>query len=133
MKNTVKTRADQIFESFKHFHKKNPDVWVLFRKYALEAANSGRSHYSANAIFERIRWHIEIETIGGGILKLNNNHKAYYARLFHQDQPHLDGFFRNRKLTSVDKDAHTDNKQVFIDMYAAEEESMTHQIKNLVV
>jgi len=79
------------------FHKANPQVYELFKRFTFEALRSGRKNYSANAIFERIRWHSEIETQGDDF-KLNNNHRPYYARLFMHDYPEYDGFFRTREL-----------------------------------
>ena len=68
-----------------------------------------RTHYAVAAIWERIRWHIDIETREEYMnpddpdkpLKLNNNHKAYYVRMFHKDFPKYNGFFRTRELTAI--------------------------------
>jgi len=79
------------------FHKANPQVYELFKRFTFEALRSGRKHYSAYAIFQRIRWHSEIETQGDDF-KLNNNHQPYYARLFMHDHPQYDGFFKTRGL-----------------------------------
>lgn len=57
----------------------NPKVWELFTRFAEMVKGRGYNHYSSNAIFERIRWEIEIET-SGDIFKMNNNYRAYYAR-----------------------------------------------------
>ena len=93
----IRTRADQILDAFEKFHAKNPEVWKLFLRFSIQAHETGRLHYSSNAIFERIRWHIEIE-IKGEEVKLNNNFRAHYARMFHLYRPDINGFFRNRKL-----------------------------------
>ncbi len=93
---------------FEQFHSDNPHIYTLFCRFALEAARR-RDHYSVAAIWERIRWHLDVETDEemknpddrDKSLKLNNNHKAYYARMFHKDHPHLDGFFRTRELTAA--------------------------------
>jgi hypothetical protein len=92
-----------VSDSLKHkwweWHKKNPHVWDLFVKYTFQAINAGRKHYSVNAIFERIRWHTDIETKRDA-LKISNNHRAYYARYFHVCYPEYDGFFRTKMLRS---------------------------------
>lgn len=82
------------------YHLENPHVWDLFQKYAFEAINTGREHYSVNAIFERIRWHNDIETKSEDGFKISNNHRAYYARFFHKKYPQHDGFFRVKQLRS---------------------------------
>ena len=78
------------------WHKENPHVWQLFERFTYEAINAGYNHYSVAAIIERIRWHAEIET-RGDVFKINNNHKAYYARYFQHMHPEHDGFFRTRE------------------------------------
>lgn len=88
--------SDRLKNAWWKWHKENPQVWTLFQKYTLEAINAGMDHYSVNAIIERIRWHADIETTGDSF-KINNNHRAYYARLFHYMYPEHDGFFRLRE------------------------------------
>jgi hypothetical protein len=87
-------------ENFLEFHQANPHVYELFKKYCNAAFKSGRSHYSAYAIFERIRWHQDIETNDDLGFKLNNNHRPYYSRLYQLQFPNRAKFFRTRTLTS---------------------------------
>ena len=87
----------RLEEQWKKFHEENPQVWDLFKKYTMEVVNTGRKHYSVNAIIERIRWHTNIETKGEQF-KISNNHRAYYARYFHEQYPSLDGFFKTKRL-----------------------------------
>lgn len=107
-----KTRTDQLLNAFADFHQSHPSVWRFFQRFALEVISSGRSNYSSNAIFERIRWHMEIESKNDEV-KLNNNFRAYYARMFHLAHPDHNGFFRNRRLTSEDVKAYDNDIQVF--------------------
>lgn len=86
-------------EKFVKFHEDNPKVWELFTKFTFDVIGTGRKHYSVNAIFERIRWHTDIETEGDSF-KLSNNHRAYYARHFHEKYPEYDGFFKTKELRS---------------------------------
>lgn len=87
--------SEKLKKNFAVFHASNPHVYKLLVKYTLQAINAGRKNYSINAIFERARWHSDIETTGSRF-KLSNNHRAYYARLFHLDFPQYLGFFRTR-------------------------------------
>jgi hypothetical protein len=127
-----RTRADQILTAFENFHKKNPDVWRLFKKFALQVVSTDRKYYSAKAIFERIRWHVEIENRGDEV-KLNNNFTAYYARLFHLAYPEYDGFFRNRKLISENIGAYEQDIQVFDSGLPGSEDSITARLQALLV
>lgn len=90
----------ELQKAFDKFNAENPQVWELFIKFTFEVIRTGRKHYSVNAIFERIRWHTDIET-NDREFKLSNNHRAYYARHFHDKFPDHDGFFRTKQLRSA--------------------------------
>ena len=108
----METRADQIFDAFKVFHRANPEIWVLFQKYSLQIIDRGLKSYGSAAVFERIRWHISVET--SGKVKLNNNFRAYYARMFAVKYPENAYFFRNRKRVSENKDAYKNDIQEWV-------------------
>ena len=91
---------DGLHAKWREFHHDNPRVYDLFKKFTFQAIQAGRENYSVNAIFERIRWHTDIETRGDEF-KLNNNHRAYYGRKFMLDYPKYDGFFRTRDTKSA--------------------------------
>ena len=79
------------------FHKGNPKVYQLFKRFAFEAIAAGCQNFGTNAIIERIRWETQVVTSDVDF-KINNNHAPYYARLFMHDHPHHDNFFRTRQL-----------------------------------
>jgi hypothetical protein len=85
-------------ETFISYHKANPSVWQWFKKFAFEAIDRGKK-VGAKAIFERIRWEVEITTTGE--VKLNNNFPAYYARIFSIRFPQHKDFFETRKVTGL--------------------------------
>lgn len=89
--------AGHIREKFEVYHTENPKVYALFVHFAKEARSSNKKVYSSKSIFERIRWHIDIETVGD-CFKLNNNYTAYYARKMMDEYPEFTGFFRVREL-----------------------------------
>lgn len=121
---TSTTRADQLFAAFAKFHRENPEVWNLFERYTLATIDAGHSNYSANAVFERIRWHVDIETSGGSALKLNNNFRCFYARLFHAAYPHYAGYFRNRRRASEGQGAHETDIQEWRALPAGDEAAL---------
>jgi len=81
--------------AFLEFDRANPEVWRLFVRFTFQVIRSGRRHYGAKAVFERIRWHVALETTEVDF-KLNNNFTAYYARKFHEEYPEHAGFFHTR-------------------------------------
>src|SRR5690606_38342079 len=95
----VKTKMERDFEKY---HAENPQVFRLFHMYASEVKARGYKRFSANAIFERIRWHMNIETKGDEY-KLNNNYRAFYARKLMVEVPGFEGFFEIREQISKRK------------------------------
>lgn len=99
-----KTRADQIYAGFCKFHRANPIVYELIEKQALEEIRKGRKNYSISECTEQVRWNTPSHLIAkAGGLKIQNNYRAYYARMFHVHHPDHAGFFRTRKRPSTDK------------------------------
>ena len=85
------------YKAFRAFHQANPPVYELFCRFARELIEKGRERYSADLIWQRLRWHIEIETRGDPDFKLNNNYRTYYGRLFVHDHPEYAEFFETRE------------------------------------
>ena len=85
-------------ERFANFHANNLHIYDLFKLYALEALRYGKTRLSIALITERIRW--EEAVVSGREFKLNNNHSAFYARLFHAHHPHLGEVFKLRTRRS---------------------------------
>jgi hypothetical protein len=83
-------------EKFEDYHTQNPQVYELFKKFCYQLIERGFDHYSANAIFERIRWHVNVETTGDEF-KMNNNYRAFYARMFMEEHPLYNDFFEIRQ------------------------------------
>ena len=83
--------------AFWRCHNTHPDVYRLFVRFAFEAIDSGRDYFGAAAIWERMRWYTLVEERRAEF-KLNNNHRAYYVRLFVADYPEHASFFRTRKM-----------------------------------
>jgi hypothetical protein len=85
--------------NFEKYDKENPEIWDLFVKYAFEAKNKGFEHYSANGIFEVIRWHTKAH--GNDGFKVNNTYRPDYSRKIMNLYPEFDGFFRIRETKAV--------------------------------
>lgn len=87
-----------LYGKWKAFHEANPSVYELFEHYAFEAIHAGFEHYGAQSVIERVRWDTSIKTQGDEFnFKINNNWTAFYARLFMENHPRYEGFFRTRK------------------------------------
>lgn len=87
-----------LFEKFLLFHRTNPHVLDLLMTYTEQLQRRGRRRYGIGAVFERVRWHLDVETTEDTGLKLNNNYRAYYARLMMLLRPSLGTIFQTRAL-----------------------------------
>jgi hypothetical protein len=88
-----------IDERFAKFHHDNPQIYNLLRRFSITAKNAGYHNYGMKAIFERVRWHVNVETKSSDGFKLSNDYTSRYARLLNQD-PQLRNFFNLRSLRS---------------------------------
>lgn len=82
--------------AFWAFHEANPVIYELLVKFAREWKQY-RSHCSLSLLFERVRWSYMTEINRTDPFKLNNNHKAFYARLIMEKEPDLKDFFHIRQ------------------------------------
>ena len=82
-------------ENFRKYHAENPEVYEYFKRFAL-VVTQRRDVYSAKCIFHRVRW----ETmISGGLddeHKIDDGWISHYARMFMEDFPEHEGFFKTR-------------------------------------
>jgi hypothetical protein len=90
---------DPISADWHAFHVANPNVYSKFCALAQQIIDAGYTHYSADAILHRIRWHYHVEQ-GDRQFVLNNNWTSRYARLWLSDHPEYAGFFETRVLKS---------------------------------
>lgn len=81
---------------FKEYDEANPQIWVYFKRFALEAIQKGRTRLSAELIYNRIRWETMVRAEDGGF-KVNNNARSGYARKFIKEFPQYKDFFETRK------------------------------------
>lgn len=82
-------------ENFEEHHKSNPLVYIMFKKFALQAA-AEREYYSAKIIFYRMRWYTDIEEKNSEF-KIDDGWISHYARKFMDEYPEHNGFFKTRK------------------------------------
>lgn len=85
---------------FIRFHRANPRVWELFKRFSMDLILAGRPHHSADSVIHRIRWETAIcTTDAASEFKINDHYSSLYARLFHLAFPDYGNFFRVRKLS----------------------------------
>lgn len=87
-------------ERFEEFHRANPHVYQELLKRALCLRERGVRRFGIAAIFEALRYEAAMET-GGDTWKLNNDYRAFYARLLMKNVVALNGFFEIREQKGV--------------------------------
>lgn len=92
----IKDNDGSLPERFARFHDKNPHVYELIKKIALDLKNRGHKKFGIAFIFERIRWLFAIQTSGEDF-KLNNSYRAFYARKLMYEVPQLIDVFEIRE------------------------------------
>lgn len=92
MTDDVETTA----EKFEQFHEDNPAVYATLCGLAREwLARTGKPRIGIGQLTERCRWEIAMRT-NDPEFKINNNYRAYYARLMMANEPDLAGIFELR-------------------------------------
>lgn len=87
-----------IQEAFEDFDRLHPEVYQYLVKLTFEVYTRGYRHYGIGALWERLRWHFQIEKDIEDF-KLNNNFRSRYARKLMAAYPQeLDDFFEVREL-----------------------------------
>lgn len=78
------------------WHTLNPHVWEMFDRFAREAQTAGRTvgHW---LIVNRIRWEVFVVTRGGEF-KISNNHIAFYARHWLEQNPGGTPLFKIKRM-----------------------------------
>jgi hypothetical protein len=87
--------TEKMRKKFIEFHNENPWVYRELRRLALGLKKRGRGYYGIGALFEVLRYERAMTTTDDEF-KLNNNHRAFYARLLMRNESQLDGFFALR-------------------------------------
>jgi len=103
-------RQNHLRVAFEAFHAENPYFYKMFAHYTREMIDAGHRNLSARLIFHHIRWMTKMrkpidpeDTSPFGPFKVNNNYSPFYARMFMDDYPEYDGFFRTRDAAADDE------------------------------
>ena len=83
-------------EKFPQYHKDNPHIYEAFKHHTHLAISRGFKNFSAEFVFNILRWETGISAKHDPY-KINNNYKAFYSRMFMNEYPEYANFFRVRK------------------------------------
>jgi len=86
-------------KQFLAFHSENLQVYDKLVELAFILKDRGHRKIGIAMLFEQLRWLYAMETTDMGGFKLNNNYRAFYARMLMERNPALNGFFEIREQT----------------------------------
>jgi len=98
--NPVVDPGASLRDRFAAFHQANPHVFDNLARLALDLKARGASRVGIGMLFEVLRWQYALRTSGDDY-RLNNNHRAFYARKLMADVPDLAGMFEVREQRSA--------------------------------
>ncbi|OCB57664.1 hypothetical protein A5677_17015 [Mycobacterium malmoense] len=85
-----------IADRFVEFHRSNPNVYATLLRLAREwVQQTGGKKIGIGALYERARWELAITT-NDPDYRLNNDFRAFFARLIMYENPDLRGLFELR-------------------------------------
>ena len=89
----------KIEQAFLQFHADNPLVYDELVALAKDLRSRQYDTLGIGMLFEVLRWR-RMKLVAGNDydFKLNNNYRAYYARLIMEREPDLAGVFNTREL-----------------------------------
>ena len=91
-----------IQERFEDFHKRHPEVYAYLVALCFELKRRGFRHYGVRPLYERARWHFQVEKDLGEEFKLNDHYISRYARLIVAQYPEEFGeLFELRRLRAA--------------------------------
>jgi hypothetical protein len=96
-----KVMSKTIQLKFERYIANNPHVIDVYLKFAREVKARGFQRYGIGALTERVRWHYQMEIVGGEKFKICNSYRSRIARYLMTVYPDLAGFFRVRLLRSA--------------------------------
>lgn len=86
------TQPLTLEQRFLEFHAANPAVYTELVRLARDLRERGSTKIGISMLFEVLRWR-SMRTASADEFKLNNNHRAFYARLIMEREPDLRGYF----------------------------------------
>jgi hypothetical protein len=81
---------------FEQFHRDNPGVYSSLVELCRLARDRGIARWGIGRLWEVLRWNAAMQTDAVDY-KLNNNHRAFYARMIMEREGDLAEFFETRR------------------------------------
>ena len=86
--------------AFREFHRKHPEVYDALVWLARDLVKRGHTQIGIGMLYEVVRWEKFLSNTHDDF-KLNNNYRAYYARLIMKQEEDLRGIFETRRVGAI--------------------------------
>lgn len=93
------SNRSKIERAFLKFHATHPEVYAELVRISRRLRAQGWDRFGIATVFEVARYRAMVGELKGNHPKLNNNFRAYYARMIMQRETDLDGVFKTRELS----------------------------------
>lgn len=90
-----------IQERFELMHKTHPEIYETFCKTIEDIMRRGFKRWSADGVFHIMRYTTKADGRDIERYKLNNDYISRYARMWADEHPQHEGFFKFRELKSA--------------------------------
>jgi hypothetical protein len=85
---------------FQDFHTTHPEIYTRLVSLARDLKRRGHERAGIAMLYEVVRWQ-QFTVNRDGDYKLNNNYRAYYARMMMEQETDLAGFFETRRVGAI--------------------------------
>ena len=100
-------RSSELWIKFREFHEANPWIYDRLKEMCTQLRSKGFRHYSTRTVIHALRFEWDVKTGGEEVrvdgdseprvVKLNNNHSPYYARMLIEENRDFWDFFELRR------------------------------------
>lgn len=85
----------ELYKRFIIYHNDNPHIYSMFKKFTIQAIDSGYKNFGSQMIIEKIRWETGV-VAKNDKFKIGNDYASFYSRMFMQEFPNYKNYFRIR-------------------------------------
>jgi hypothetical protein len=93
--------AATIQERFEEFDARNPEVYAYLVSQCRSLRAAGWRHFGIRCLWERMRWHFQVERQMGEEYKLNDQFTSRYVRKLVKEHPEFEGLFELREIRAA--------------------------------
>jgi hypothetical protein len=95
MQQSLFDNKSDLYNKFIKYHNANPEIYAMFKKFTIQAIQSGYKNFGSQMIIEKIRWETGV-VARNDKFKIGNDYASFYSRMFMKEYPAYNNYFRIR-------------------------------------